>query len=175
MNSERRFCPYCGEALTAREEDGRSRGYCEREDRYVYENPIPAATALVRDDEGRILLVRRNREPGMGEWALPGGFVETGESPEAAARRELREETGLRADGPELIDVIYQESDFYKVSLLIIGYRFKRFEGRIAAADDADEAVFFPPDALPPLAFVSHRAIIREFLARSALRSEERA
>ena len=160
MKNSKRFCPYCGAKLTIRENEGRERLFCEEENRYLYENPIPAATALVTDTAGRILLVLRNREPGKHQWALPGGFVETGESPVEAARRELEEETGLRASDPTLIDIIYQESVFYKTSLLIIGYSFDRFQGNMRAADDADEVRFFEIDSLPPLAFESHRSII---------------
>jgi 8-oxo-dGTP diphosphatase len=164
MKSKRRFCPYCGSPLGEKEREGRMRLFCERESRFVYENPIPAATALVLDEEDRILLVLRNREPGKNRWALPGGFIETGENPGAAARRELQEETGLRAFDPALIDIIYQESNFYNMSLLIIGYHFARYEGETRAGDDADEVGFFPADRLPELAFESHRKIIETFL-----------
>jgi ADP-ribose pyrophosphatase YjhB (NUDIX family) len=164
MENNKRFCPYCGAELAVRENEGRERLYCEKELRFLYENPIPAATALVADTAGRILLVLRNREPGRNQWALPGGFVETGESPAEAARRELEEETGLRASGPDLIDISYQESTYYKTSLLIIGYHFKRYRGEMRAADDADDVRFFGTGELPPLAFESHAAIIDRYL-----------
>ncbi len=163
MENNKRFCPYCGAAAVTKTSDGRVRLYCEEERRFLYENPIPAATALVADAEGRILLILRNREPGLHEWALPGGFVETGESPADAACRELEEETGLTASDPVLIDINYQESKYYKTSLLIIGYHFRRFSGEIRAADDADDVRFFGTDELPPLAFDSHRAIIGRY------------
>jgi ADP-ribose pyrophosphatase YjhB (NUDIX family) len=51
--------------------------------------------ALVHDDDGRLLVVRRAREPGAGRWSVPGGRVETGESDQEAVRREAREETGV--------------------------------------------------------------------------------
>ena len=166
MDARKKFCPWCGEPLVTRSADGRDRLYCEAEERFLYENPVPASTAVVFDSEGRILLVLRNREPGAGEWALPGGFVENGESPEDAAKRELQEETGLQAHGPELIDVIYQESAFYGTCLLIIGYRFERFEGDITPGDDASDARFFPVHELPPLAFESHMTIVMKAVPR---------
>jgi len=166
MDARKKFCPWCGEPLSTKTEDGRERLYCDAEERFIYENPVPASTAVLFDGEGRILLVLRNREPGAGEWALPGGFVENGESPEAAAKRELEEETGLKAFGPSLIDVIYQESTFYGTCLLIIGYLFEGFTGDPVAGDDADEARFFPIDDLPPLAFESHKVIAMKALAR---------
>lgn len=164
MDTEKRYCPYCGHPLGTRKVEGRIRPYCEKEERFVYENPIPAATALITDGSGHLLLVLRNRPPGINRWALPGGFVETGESPSEAARRELKEETGLSAYDPSLIDIIYQNSDFYKTALLIIGYHFMRFEGEITAGDDADDVQFFKTNDLPPLAFESHRVLIETFL-----------
>jgi ADP-ribose pyrophosphatase YjhB (NUDIX family) len=165
MDGRKRYCPFCGGPLTTRRAERRDRLFCEGESRFLYENPVPASTALVRDPEGGILLVLRNREPGSRLWALPGGFVENGESPVEAARRELEEETGLRADGAALIDVIYQESEFYRTALLIIGYRFRTYAGVLRPGDDADEVAFFPPDELPPLAFESHRRLIEAVLA----------
>jgi 8-oxo-dGTP diphosphatase len=163
-----KFCPWCGELLSIKFLEGRDRLYCGKEKRCLYENPLPAATSIVIDDTGSILLVLRNREPGLGQWALPGGFIETGESPAEAAARELEEETGIRAYDPLLIDTIHQESDFYQTTILIIGYSFDRFEGNIKAGDDAGDARFFPVDEMPPVAFESHMYLIRKALAGSS-------
>jgi ADP-ribose pyrophosphatase YjhB (NUDIX family) len=166
MDAGKKYCTWCGKPLTTKREDGRVRLYCKAEGKYLYENPVPASTAVLFDDKDRILLVLRNREPGAGEWSLPGGFVENGESPEDAAKRELLEETGLSASGPALIDVIYQESVFYGTCLLIIGYLFEGFTGDVVAGDDADDARFFPVEELPPLAFESHRIIVEKAVFR---------
>ena len=56
---------------------------------------VPCVGALVHDDEGRLLLVRRRNEPGAGRWSVPGGRVEPGETDADAVRREVLEETGL--------------------------------------------------------------------------------
>jgi ADP-ribose pyrophosphatase YjhB (NUDIX family) len=56
---------------------------------------VPCVGAIVHDAAGRLLLIRRGREPHRGRWSLPGGRVEAGESPEQAVEREVREETGL--------------------------------------------------------------------------------
>jgi ADP-ribose pyrophosphatase len=57
--------------------------------------PIPAACALVLDPEDRLLICRRAHHPGLGKWGIPGGVIEPNETAEAAAARELLEETGL--------------------------------------------------------------------------------
>ncbi|MGH8968609.1 MAG: NUDIX hydrolase [Actinomycetes bacterium] len=56
---------------------------------------VPCVGALVHDDDGRLLVVRRGREPAAGRWSVPGGKVESGEDDAAAVRREVLEETGL--------------------------------------------------------------------------------
>lgn len=56
---------------------------------------VPCVGALVHDDDGRLLVVRRGREPGAGLWSVPGGRVEAAEDDEQAVRREVLEETGL--------------------------------------------------------------------------------
>ncbi len=82
---------------------------------------IPCVGALVHDDEGRLLVVCRAREPGRGQWSVPGGRVETGESDEQAVRREVLEETGLHVvvglrvgtvQRPGPGDVIYDIRDY---------------------------------------------------------------
>ncbi|MFO7915512.1 MAG: NUDIX hydrolase [Candidatus Krumholzibacteriales bacterium] len=166
MNDILKYCPYCAGPLSLRENEGRKRLFCDNEKIYIYRNPIPAATGLILDEDNRILLVLRAREPGKDEWGLPGGFVETDESPIYAARREVLEETGLTVDNPELINVVYQNSDFYNTSILIIGYRFLEYDGDVVAGDDAAEARFFPLNQLPELAFRSHRALIDEMTER---------
>jgi len=83
--------------------------------------PIPVAVCVAKDRKNRILIARRNLKPCINKWALPGGFIESGESSEEACLRELQEETGLKGEIKRLIGVYIQKSKYYG-DHLVIGY-----------------------------------------------------
>ncbi len=120
---------------------------------------MPASCLVVRDDEGRILLVKRAVDPQKGGWCLPGGYMEMDEEPDAAALRELHEETGLTGRINRLLGVMKVHSDIYG-SLLMIGYLVSSFKGRLAPGDDAEAAIFFKSDDMPQVVFRTHRLFI---------------
>ncbi|RRJ29931.1 NUDIX domain-containing protein [Halocatena pleomorpha] len=99
---EAKFCPYCGTELVTRWIEEKERTYCRECDRVIYQQPIPCVDVAVID-ETRVLLIERTNPPHEGKWALPGGIAEFGESPEAAAARELYEETGVTVDPTDLV------------------------------------------------------------------------
>src|ERR1700722_5920571 len=76
-----------------------------RNDREYPAHPLVGVGALIHDEQGRVLLIKRKFEPNKGRWSLPGGLLETGEDPEDAARREVREELGLEAKVEGLLQV----------------------------------------------------------------------
>jgi ADP-ribose pyrophosphatase YjhB (NUDIX family) len=109
-------------------------------------SPTVCAGAVIRDGEGRLLLVRRGRPPSAGLWSVPGGRVEVGETPAQAAVREVREETGLDVNIGELLATV-EIGDY-----LVHDFAADVVGGRLRAGDDAidvrwcsfDEAALLP-------------------------------
>ncbi|MCP4157485.1 MAG: thiamine phosphate synthase [bacterium] len=162
----KKFCPFCGNSLTTKYHEGRNRLFCPDCDQPVYENPVPATAAVVMNHQHEILLVKRNVEPSVGEWCLPGGFVELEEPPEAGCLRELKEETNLDGEIYQWAGNVLSESPIYK-SVLVMGYFIRKTTGELKAGDDCSEARFFKPGNMPPIAFSSHREILRNALKTS--------
>ena len=101
--------------------------------------PIRAVLAVVmRGDQ--VLLVQRRNPPDAGLWGYPGGHIEPGETPEAAAMRELREETGVRAEVVKLLEVIEVRQEGFAFDLMAFACR--HIAGDPVAADDVDDAAW---------------------------------
>lgn len=158
-----KFCPYCGYKLVRKMLEGRKRLYCASCGKIYYENPTPVVAAIVRDDKGKVLLIKRKIEPCQGQWALPSGFMELEESPIKATLRELAEETGLTGKSKKLIGV-YPNNSTVHGHLITIIYEVEILGGKLCAGDDAEEAEFFSENKMPPLAFRSHWEAVRAVL-----------
>lgn len=91
------FCPRCGLRRTA-ENQGQCPFACSGCSLVFYFNPTVAAAAFVFDSKGKILLIKRAKDPSAGKLGVPGGFIDIGESAEAGLRREVREEVGIAID-----------------------------------------------------------------------------
>ena len=147
---------------------------CERCGLVVYAHSDPTASAVVTDGAGRVLLARRAHEPRRGAWDAPGGFLQEGEHPLDALRRELREETGLEIEPLEFLGVWmdrYGEGDDVPWTMNL--YWTARVEGgQLAPADDVAELRWFALDALPEadeLAFTNVALALRAFAERLSL------
>lgn len=113
--------------------------------------PIAAVGAVIADTAGAVLLVRRGQPPRDGEWSIPGGKVEWGETLDAAIRREVREETGLEITTPiqmEAIDSLIGEAGAVAYHHVLIDFAARAVGGRLQAGDDVTDARFVAPAAL---------------------------
>ena len=108
---------------------------------------IPCVGAIVRDDQGRLLLIQRGHDPEAGRWSLPGGRVEPGESDAQALAREMLEETGLVVTPGPLIGVVERPGTGDTV-LDIRDYAATVTGGTLAAGDDAADARWVAPGDL---------------------------
>jgi len=158
------FCPRCGTALVIEERIGRLRPTCPACNWIYFPDP-KVAVAVVVCEQGKILLVRRTNDPKRGLWTLPAGFVDAGEDPARAAERECLEETGLMVGTTHLLDVIAGQAHARGADILIV-YQAEKRGGDLQPGDDADQAGFFDPEALPPLAFDSIHAILEVWQKR---------
>ncbi len=122
----------------------------------------PFACDMVLVEDGKILLIRRAREPFRGQWAIPGGRIEDHETAEQCARREMKEETGLDV---ELVKPtgIYSDPKRDPRGIIAAAYLVRRVGGAVKAGDDAGEARWFALSALPGLC-ADHKKIIEEAL-----------
>lgn len=145
-----RFCPHCGSKLTLQKEHGKPLLVCEKNDFTFYQNPHAATAAIVRNDEGKIMLVKRAFDPAKGAWDVPGGFVDWGEQPEESIIREMREELGV-VFAPNR--TLFAITDWYPFRGLNISVLIVYFDGIISGTPKPDDDVagigWFGLDELP--------------------------
>ena len=161
MNARNSHCGFCGHAYPADAPWPRTCGSCGQ---VTYRNPLPVAVALVPVDSG-LLVVRRGIEPSIGKLALPGGYINWGETWQAACAREVAEETGLAIDPAKIREFAVRSAP--DGTLLVFGLAapwqratlppFKR---------DAETLECLVLDEPAELAFSLHTAVVAEYFAR---------
>jgi 8-oxo-dGTP diphosphatase len=165
MDWQPRFCSRCGGSLVQQQRDGRVRPVCPVCGHVVYLNPVPSVAAILFR-EGRVLLVKRNIEPGIGLWCLPGGFIETGESAEQAVVREVQEETGLLCKPLTLVKARSIIGGYYG-NIIVLCYSADILSGELHAGEDAEEARYFDPQNLPEFAFTAHFRFLETYVGHN--------
>lgn len=164
MKNNYKFCSICGARL---ERAGKNLA-CTKCPFINYRNARPTATAIILF-QNRILLTKRNNEPFKGWWDLPGGFVDRGESPDDALKRELTEEVGLKIKSKKFFGIypgIYPSpfDPFYIISAV---YVVRPQSGKIGIFDKKElaDARWFAKKELPSkIAFDSNQKILKDFL-----------
>lgn len=126
-----------------------------------HKNPALAVDCVVFNEAGELLLIQRKNDPFKGMYALPGGFVDYGESTEAAALRELQEETGVKATEAKLIGVYSDPNRDPRGHVVSAAYLIEFPSGaEVQAGDDAATVQFVKEWKSLEFAF-DHRDIIR--------------
>lgn len=161
MKEEYRYCPMCGTPLKSGVVEGKQRQFCPNCDFVDYKNPLPVALAIPTRNR-RFLLIKRGLPPRKGAWGFPSGFIETGETPEEACLRELREETGVSGEVVRLVGVIRLEDKELYGDMLVVMYLVRVGDGEPTPGEEAEDAKFFDIDELPPYYAERLRDVIEE-------------
>jgi 8-oxo-dGTP diphosphatase len=123
--------------------------------------PRLTADCVAVDARGRVLLIRRKHPPFVGHYALPGGFVDVGETVEDACRRELMEETGVKAGALRLVGVYSDPKRDSRFHTAAVAYLTRVRSPKAVAGDDAAAAEWVANWRKEPLAF-DHALILRD-------------
>ena len=158
------YCPECGSTVSLQTiiGDSRARFVCDDCGMTHYQNPnvLVAVYVCVRDE---ILWIRRGTAPAIGQWAMPGGYLENDESPEAGASRELLEETGI--DVPADLMILVSVSSILHMAQTHLVFRCHLDERpETMPTPEATEFGWFKHDELPweELAFASIEPQVRQ-------------
>jgi NAD+ diphosphatase len=152
-------CPRCGSDLELHPD----RAECPACGSVYWANSQPTSCAFVTDEQGRLLLARRAHDPWRGYWDTPGGFMEEGEDPIEALRRELREETGLEVEPTAFVGALVDRyGDGPDAAFTLNLYWAARVvAGDPVAADDVSELRWFAPEELPPSDEIAFENVVK--------------
>jgi NADH pyrophosphatase NudC (nudix superfamily) len=163
--TQMKFCPQCGQPLAQKDLNGQTRLACSSGscDYVFWNNPIPVVAAIVEHD-GNVLLVRNKGWPE--KWfGIVSGFLEKGETPEAAVLREVKEEVGLDGEIVRLIGIY----SFFRLNQLILAYHV-RAAGIVKIGEELEAVKAIPPEKLRPWEFGTGPAV-RDWLEARQKRS----
>jgi 8-oxo-dGTP diphosphatase len=142
MARKKKICPHCGKEIPE------------------YQNPVPTVDIIIEFGAQGIILIKRKTHP-LG-WALPGGFVDYGETVEAAAAREAKEETSLELESLRLFGVYSDPRRDPRQHTLSIVF-FAQGQGTPQAADDAENLGVFTESNLPTPMVFDHNVILQDY------------
>jgi len=155
-----KYCPLCTTLLQKRKEEGFERKFCPKCGFVHYLNPVPAVAVII-EENGRVLLVKRKFNPWKGLWQCPAGFIEWDENPQQTAVREVEEETGLKVELTGIFDVGLITED-PRENIVIIFFTGKIKGGSLKAGDDAAEVSWFLLTDLPKFGSRQHKKVLEK-------------
>ncbi len=164
-SAEYNFCPRCGGRLETRllKDGDPERLVCKGCGFVFYLGPKLVAGAIFELD-GEVVLIQRDIQPGYGKWTFPGGFVERGERAEAAARREVLEESGLEIEVGDIIGLYTYEGEVPAIAV----FAARVVGGEPTPLDETMDVKSFPRDGLPwsKMAFPSTEQALKDYLRK---------
>ena len=128
----------------------------------LFRNPLPTVDIIIEMPEGGIVFIHRKNEPR--KWALPGGYVDYGETLEAAAAREAKEETSIEVSGLRQFHAYSDPARDERSHNISVVFTAKG-EGEFKAADDADDIGIFGRDSLPSDLAFDHAKIVDDYFS----------
>jgi len=128
---------------------------------------IPSLTVdvVIKCEDNSVILIRRKKEPFKDQWAIPGGFIEYGETAEHAAIRETKEETGLDVEILKLVGVYSDPKRDPRGHVIAIAFLAKEVGGNLVANDDAKAVKVFKITEIPKNLAFDHAKILKDALS----------
>jgi len=166
-----KYCPKCGAA--ALRMMGGKLLRCAACGFELYLNAAAAVAAVIEDDQGRVLITVRGKEPGKGKWDLPGGFVDPGESAEEALQREVREEVGLEVTAMRYLGSNPNTYEYkgvrYATTDLVFVCQARDISKARPAEKDIEAVLFKRPEEIDPgrFAFASLAKLVEQYLGKT--------
>ncbi|PIU73066.1 hypothetical protein COS78_04000 [Candidatus Shapirobacteria bacterium CG06_land_8_20_14_3_00_40_12] len=161
------YCPFCKSQLAQREDEEIIRKYCPK-CLWVYYPQAFDSVAAVITRNGKMLMVKRIREPFKNSWMFPGGFIEFGEHPEDTLKREVKEECGLKILQSKLIEVVQTSDDFRAPGNLVFFYKVKTSGRKIKTDNEENSDIrWFGIKKAPKIGWKSQKYILKKFFLDS--------
>jgi len=154
------YCKSCGSKTNYKDIDGVLRSHCNNCDYIDFADPKVVAVAIVVNENNELLLIKRNIEPAIGEWAFPSGYIDKGEAVEDAAIREAKEESNLDISLAKLVGVYSNTGN----PVILIVYSASARSGKEKPGPETQDVRWFKLDKLPELPFPHDKQILLDWI-----------